>query len=307
MKKRYWALLVPALLAGWVLLVYTPNAVQSVSALPLTSTPADVGLEYESFFLQPADRELALQAWWMPAENAQAKLVFIHGAGSHRNSSFFCSLDFYQALVTRRVSVAALDLRNHGDSDRDGDGLRFGLSEKWDALALLDWTRSRSPHLPLYVMGISMGGATAIHAVADGAEVDGLVLLDPLLDTRSAIANGAWVQTGLPRWLFHLSAWAAVALHGMPGGDNGALALASELTEPILLLQDPKDPVTEAVYARSLVENNPSVRYRELPAPDNEHLSALAWRGRWGSHVAGFMLFPETVMSEISTFMNLEN
>ena len=306
MKKRYWLLFITTLIVAWVLLVYTPQAVQAVSPLPLTSSPADVGLTYESFTLQPADRDLELQGWWMPAKNARATLVFLHGGGSHRDSTFFSSIAFYKAMVSSGVSVAAIDLRNHGESDQDGHGLRFGLSEKWDAAALLDWARARSPHLPLYVMGISMGGATAIHTVADGAQVAGLVLLDPLLDTHSVIVNGAWVQTGLPRGLFHLSAWAAQAFHGMPGGSNGALALASELAVPTLLLQDPQDPVTEAVHARTLADKNPAVRYLELPPTDANTQASLAWRGRWGSHVAGFVLFPRTVKTEILAFMGLD-
>jgi len=40
-------------------------------------------------------------------------------------------------------------------------------------------------------MGISMGGATLIQAAHDGAKLDGLILLDSLLDTNDTFAQGA--------------------------------------------------------------------------------------------------------------------
>ena len=43
-------------------------------------------------------------------------LVFIHGGGSNRTSSYFGSLDFYRAMVDQGIAVAAIDLRNHGES-----------------------------------------------------------------------------------------------------------------------------------------------------------------------------------------------
>ena len=105
-------------------------------------------------------------------------------------------------MVEQGVSVLAFDLRNHGSSPGDGRGLQFGASERADAQAAITWARERQPGLPLYAMGISMGGATLIHAAADGVQADGLILLDPLLDTYSAFTAGAWTATGLPPALF---------------------------------------------------------------------------------------------------------
>jgi len=37
------------------------------------------------------------------------------------------------------------------------------------------------------------------------------------------------------------------------------------------------------------------------PAASDE--PRLAWKGRWGSHVAAFQLFPEPTMAQISRFI----
>ena len=272
---------------------------------PIKQTPADVGLAFESFTLTPADEQITLTAWWMPANNPRATLAFIHGGGSNRHSEFFKSLDFYAAMVAQGISVAVVDLRNHGDSQSDGKGLQFGRTEKWDALALVKWAREKTRDIPLYAMGISMGGATLIHAASEGLTVDGLILLDPLLNTKDAITQSGWVETGMPPGLFKASAWAATAWHGMPGGEEQAQSIAAKLNQPILLMQDPGDPVTRAIYARELAAQNPSIEYWEAPPVDREAARQLEWRGRWGSHVTGFVLFPDQVIERILGFMKL--
>lgn len=302
--KRLAFTLLAVLLLGWAYLwlVSIPRQLVAMESQPVTQTPAERDLAYEAFEVSPADTDIAIAGWWMPASEPVAALVFIHGGGSNRTSSFFGSLDFYRALVERQISVAAIDLRNHGNSGRDGRGVRFGDSEQYDALAAIDWVRAREPDLPLYAMGISMGGATVIHAAASGAALDGLILLDPLLDTRDAIERGIWVETGLPAALFAPSAWSATRFFGLPDGLEQSLERAKRLALPILLLQDPGDPVTRLPFARALAAANPSVQLWLAPdvAADDPR---LAWKERWGSHVAAFQLYPRLVLAQLMQFV----
>lgn len=287
----------------YALLVAVPQASVEVEPIPVTRSPADQGLAYESFTVVPADATLSLQGWWMPAAQPVASLVFIHGGGSNRTSEFFGSLDFYQAVVARGISVAAIDLRNHGHSGRDGLGLQFGRTEQYDAMATIEWVRAREPGLPLYAMGISMGGATVIHAADSGAPVDGLILLDPLLDTNDVFRRGGWVETGLSDSLFALSSWSARNFFGLPDGEAQALHRATSLDLPILLIQDPGDPVTRLPFARQLAAANPGVTLWVAPdvAADDERLT---WKGRWGSHVAAFQLYPAETVEQVMQFIH---
>ena len=287
----------------YALLVAVPQAAVEVAPIPVTGSPADLGLSYESFTVTPADARLTLQGWWMPAAQPVASLVFIHGGGSNRTSEFFGALDFYRALVASGISVAAIDLRNHGHSGQDGQGLQFGRTEQYDAMAAIEWVRARQPGLPLYAMGISMGGATVIHAAASGAPVDGLVLLDPLLDTNDVFRRGGWVESGLPDSLFSLSSWSARTFFGLPDGGAQALDRAVSLDLPILLIQDPGDPVTRLPFARQLAAANPGVTLWVAPdaAADDER---LAWKGRWGSHVAAFQLYPTETLEQLLLFID---
>ena len=299
--KIVMPILVAALLVTFLLLV-PYRAVQPVH-IELEMTPADVGLAWEDFSVTPDDQPLSIQGWWMPAENARASLVFIHGGGSARHSTYFNSVPFYAALVAAGVNVAAIDLRNHGTSSDDASGMQFGASEKHDALATIRYVRERAPDLPVFAMGISMGGATVIHAAASGADIAGLILLDPLLHTADVFARGGTVQTGLPSALFLPSAWAAQQFFGLPSGENEALALAKELSLPVLLMQDPDDPVTRAVYARELAAANDRITLWMAPPIDASHPD-LARREGWLTHVMAYAAFPDQFLARVLLFID---
>lgn len=308
-KRIFAIVLVFLTVAGSLLLVALPWAAIQPVHIDIEMSPEDVGLSFEEFLVAPNDAPLQIAGWWMPAQSATASLVFIHGGGSSRHSTFFNSVPFYKELVEAGVNVSAIDLRNHAKSDDHPQGVQFGLTEQYDALAAVQWVRKRAPNLPIFLMGISMGGATAIHAVAnvaDGANsanVDGLILLDPLLNTQDVFSRGATVQTGLPHWLFVPSAWSAQYWFGLPRGEEQAFNKAARLQVPILLMQDPDDPVTRAEYARALAQSNPLVSLWMAPPVPADH-PELPVRERWGAHVMAYMAFPDETLAQVLLFIS---
>ena len=306
MKKLLWSITALLLLGcTYVALIAVPGEIVRPQRTALETTPADVGVAYEDFVISPQDSPLTLAGWWMPAANARATLVFIHGAGSNRGSTYFGTLPFYKAMVDQGISVVAIDLRNQGESGSDDQGLQFGRTEKHDAAAAIAWARNKTPDLPLFAMGISMGGATLIQAAHDGAPLDGLILLDSLLDTQDTVMRGAAVETGLPPALFAVSAWAATQFYGLPGGEEQALERAAALDLPILAIQDPDDPVTRAHFSQELAARNPNVTLWMAPAIDPKH-PELAWKGNWGTHVAAFQFYPRETVAQILNFMDAQ-
>jgi len=294
-------LLLAAVVAGGML-VYVPRAVVYPERYPVTASPADVGLSWEDIELSPAEGGPRLSGWWMPAPAPRATLVFIHGGSSNRHSAFFSALAFYHEMVAHGVSVLAIDLRNHGASGTDRRGIQFGLTEQADALAAIRWAREKAPGMPLFGMGISMGGATLVYAAAAGAPMDGLILLDPLLDSRTAFTGAITAETGLPGVLLLPAAIAAERFFGLPAPGRRPLDVGKTLTLPVLLVQDPLDPVTRAEFASELAATNPNVRLWLAPAVANDH-PELAWKKRWGSHVAAFAMFPDEVLAQLLDFI----
>ena len=302
MKIFKWT--VVALVALYLLLsvAVLPRMALRATDNPVVTSPADVGAAYRDVSI-PSD-DIMLKGWWMPVDSPRATLLFVHGAGSNRTSHFFGSLTFYKAMTDADISVLTIDLRNHGESPLTDGWLQMGRTEWRDVQASLTWlAQMTDSSAPTLVMGISMGGATAIQARANGVKADGWILLDPALNNIDALAQGGWISMGLPSWLFYPYASASVAFYGIPGYEEDGLAKARLIDQPVLLIQDPDDPITRAPFARALAASNPAIILREAPkvAPDQP---CVDFKGRWGSHVAAFLCSPQWFMTQINDYVN---
>lgn len=96
-------------------------------------------------------------------------VVLLHGGGQTRHSWAGAAA----ALAARGYRVLNTDLRGHGDSDWSADGA-YALDDRVaDLRAVLEGIDA-----PVALVGASLGGATAIHALASGVEAAALVLVD---------------------------------------------------------------------------------------------------------------------------------
>jgi len=302
MKKSFlWSITGVGML--WVLLslFFLPNYATRVRPNPVTTTPAQLDIHYEDVVVHSGD--LLLPGWWMPAESAIAELMFVHGAGSNRTSHFIDSLGLYRALNKMGISVLSIDLRNHGNAPKTTGHLTMGLEAQRDVFAMAEWLDGRgTTRLPRLVMGASMGGATVIHALASGLDAEGVILFDPALHTADSLVQGAVVNTGMPSALFKLYAWASVTFYPLPKAITDTLVLAKALNQPILLIQDPEDPVTRLHFAQELAQANSYIDLRLAAAPAAT-AQCLANKGRWGSHVAAFKCDGDWMISVITEYL----
>jgi alpha-beta hydrolase superfamily lysophospholipase len=124
------------------------------------------------------------------------RVVLVHGS----SASSLSMHPLAQALAAQGFSVAALDMRGHGDSGPHGDVGYIGQLDD----DLEDFMRS-VPHTGSNtLMGFSLGGGFALR-VAGGPRqqmFDRYVLLSPYLrhDAPTARAgDGGWVSVGVPR------------------------------------------------------------------------------------------------------------
>lgn len=120
----------------------------------IAATPADVGLRYEALRLSTADGE-ALDAWFVPARDERAVLLFCHGnAGniSHR-------LDSLRIFHDLGLSVLIFDYRGFGRST--GRPTEQGTQE--DARAAWRYLVEERgiPEARIVLFGRSLGGAVA--------------------------------------------------------------------------------------------------------------------------------------------------
>ena len=97
-------------------------------------------------------------------------------------------LPVMQCLAEARFTVLAISLRAHGDST--GEINDVGSSARHDLTAAVAFLHRECPRQPVYIVGRSLGAATAIFAAAelDGA-VAGYFLEQPYRDLKSAVWN----------------------------------------------------------------------------------------------------------------------
>ncbi|HXW80343.1 MAG TPA: alpha/beta fold hydrolase [Acidimicrobiales bacterium] len=103
----------------------------------------------------------------------------------------------FATAVERRAQVLAVDLRGHGDSDRDPTGLYRLETLVQDALAVL---QSLGQHLPIILLGHSLGGRIVAEvALRDLAPVTAAVVVDTSPRPPEAwLAHLARIHAGPP-------------------------------------------------------------------------------------------------------------
>lgn len=96
-------------------------------------------------------------------------IILMHGGGQTRHSWSGAT----RALIARGYRVVNFDARGHGESDWSSTGAYMLDDRVADLRAITE-----SFSAPFALVGASMGGATAIHAVALGLRPDAVVLVD---------------------------------------------------------------------------------------------------------------------------------
>ena len=223
-----YALVVALMWAFQERLLYLPNAGREHVA-----TPADRGLAWEAVTLTTED-DVALDAWWVPAPEPRASLLFFHGnAGniSHRLESI---AQFHRL----GLSVLIVDYRGYGRSE----GRPSEAGTALDARAAWQWLRDvESEPDEIVVFGRSLGAAVAAELAASleqqQAAPAAVVLESPF---RSVPALAQQLYPFLPvRWLARI--------------DYPVETYVTQISAPLLVIHSHDDEIIpfaqgEAVY-----------------------------------------------------------
>ena len=97
---------------------------------------------------------ISISGWWIPAKTPRGTVVLVHGLNRTRIEM----TKKVEPLHAWGFNCILIDLRHHGASG--GHRTTFGLTEKLDVRAAVDFALSRSPG-PVVLWGVSLGGATA--------------------------------------------------------------------------------------------------------------------------------------------------
>ncbi len=196
----------------------------------VTATPRMIGLDYERVELNTKDG-LTLEGWFLPAAQARATLLFLHGnAGniSHR-------LDSLQLFNQLGLAVFIFDYRGYGNSQGEPteSGIYLDAQAAW---AYLTQTRG-IPDAEILLFGRSFGGAVAAY-LAERHQGLGLALESTF--------------TSIPDMAAEIYPWLPV--RSLARYQYDTRSRMANIQMPVLVIHSPSDEIIPYSQGRELFE-----------------------------------------------------
>jgi uncharacterized protein len=251
-------------------------------------TPAAFGLTYQDVRLPARGDQIDIAGWYIPNQASHKAVVLVHGWNGSRTSEFQGGFpDFAAALQKRGFAVLMIDMRGHGQS---GDAhFSFGITERRDVEGAADWLKSQGFQPgSIGVLGISMGGATAIGAAADDPDIGALVDDCSFADVYPLMQAKWTTQTPLPQFFLPSTMLMGRLLFGY---DISAARPVDEIGKiaprPVLIIHGAADSFTPVEHGRQLAAAAPSAEYWQVPGAD---------------HAKSYAADPQAYLDRVTTF-----
>lgn len=157
---------------GMVALDRLANTVmRTVPVEPDVGVP-DLDIEHEDLVIRSGEHELA--SWLLrPSPHAENRPLVLMAHGWSAN--YGTVLQLAEPLVRSGFEVLLFDARGHGRNEPAPFVTVRHFRD--DAMAVVRYAEERYPGRPLVLVGHSLGGAGGVLAAAEGAGIDGLVLI----------------------------------------------------------------------------------------------------------------------------------
>lgn len=247
---RYALLMALVLLQGCSELLFYPE-----KGLPFTPTIA--GLKYQDEYLTAADGT-RLNAWWLPAKagsEVKGTILYLHGNGGnmamHLGAPWWLPEQGYQVLM--------LDYRGYGLSA--GEPSLPALYEDIDAAFSRLSSDAAVKGKPVYVLAQSLGGAIAVHYLAEHPQqahtLDALIIDGTpasYRDVAQSVLATSWLTWPLQVPL----SWF------VPDGDSAITAIPKLKGLPLLIYHSIDDAVVPVANGLALYQAAPAPRVLQL-------------------------------------------
>jgi uncharacterized protein len=249
-------ILVLALLAGVGWLAVGFVAAERLTVPPRRFDPSlhpgTFGATYRDVTLTTRDG-IALAAWHLPVPGSDAAVVMVHGHTASRTWEFGGRFpELAATLQANGYHVVLLDLRGHGASG--GERFSFGHLERLDVMAAVDLLMAEGvPAGQVGVLGVSMGAAAAIGAIADDPRIGALWSDSGYADILPIIEARWRGDSGLPMTFMHAALLAHRLRYGFDlGGVRPEVEIARVPPRPIQLVHGTGDTTVPYPHAQRL-------------------------------------------------------
>lgn len=288
MRRRWLWILVPAALVLALLLglcgavtYYFSSQIVAFSRPTLAEARAEYGeAAAERGLPAPVDVSIAvegatLSAWLFEQPGpARCGVVLSHGYRSTR----YGVLKYAPLVWKRGCDVLALDARYHGDST--GAHATFGVREKRDLVAVVDWLAGRLavPRARIGLLGESMGAAISLQAAALIPDLGFVAADSAFSDLRTILARQGEVRYGAVIGVFLPAALAVAGWRaGVDLDDAAPVRHAPRIRAPVFLLHSQDDAYTPWSHSQAI---------HDAIAHDRKELHAVDWDAAHGESIA---------------------
>ncbi len=174
-------LLVVGLFASWVVAGWLVAPHPRVIGDPPTDLPA-MSISLVS------DSGTTVAGWHIQSQTSKGVVVLLHPIRGSRLSM----LERARLLHAAGYSIVMIDLQAHGESP--GKQITVGHLEKHEARAAVEFARQKHPNEPIGVVGVSLGGASALLSSPLG--IDALVLESVYPNINDSVHNRVAAKLG---------------------------------------------------------------------------------------------------------------
>ncbi len=147
--------------------------------------------------IMPDGVRLPVRTW--RAKQPRAIVLGVHGMNDYSNAFAMPG----PWLAKHGITTYAFDQRGFGETEQRGvwPGADIMARDLTNVAALL---RDRHPRLPLYILGVSMGGGVTMKALTAGLEAEGAILVAPAIWGWQAMnplyKSALWVSAHTMPW-----------------------------------------------------------------------------------------------------------
>ncbi|MFN0051896.1 MAG: alpha/beta hydrolase [Planctomycetales bacterium] len=237
----------PEQLAGWAKLQVLLTGV-NVPRPEIKQRPDELGLESTVHTLSTSDGA-ALEVWNVAHPAPRGRVCLFHGYGNCKSDMLHEARAFFEM----GLSVVLVDFRGSGGSS--GDTTTLGVLEARDVAAACRFADELEPPLPLLLYGRSMGSVAILRSVAhEGVMPQGLILECPFDRLLGAIRR-RFTTMRLPSFPCAelMLIWGGVQ-HGIDGFEHDAVADASRVGCPTMILRGENDPRVSAADVQAIFD-----------------------------------------------------
>ncbi len=222
-----------------------------------SSTALLVSQDYEPIYIESHDKLFLFGRYYHIKDGAPLFIEF-HGYKGDACRDFSGGDMVFKSL---KCNTLLVDQRAHGQSD--GRTISFGVKERYDCLAWINYARARFGNIPIFLVGISMGGATVLMAsdLDLPSNVKGIIS-DCAYSSPKSIICKVCTEVGLRASLIYpfITLGAILFGHFNPN-KKSAIEAVKHARVPIMLIHGEGDRFVPCQMSNEIYESCASEKY----------------------------------------------